>query len=94
MSNKQPSALRMADALSNPKRWHELSDDDCETAADELRRLHALNAQMLDALKDLTLNVNEAMRTGGWVPSPLQSSFWASMTDAMDAIAAATEAQQ
>ena len=45
------------------------------------------------ALQDLTLNVNEAMGTGGWVPTPLHASFWAAMSDSLAAIAAATGAQ-
>jgi hypothetical protein len=45
------SAHRLAYALENPKRWIELSDEECDQAAAELRRLAALNAQMLDALR-------------------------------------------
>lgn len=56
-------------------------------------RLIAAAPQLLEALQDLTLNVNEAMRTGGWVPTPLRSSFWAAMSDSLAAIAAATGAQ-
>ena len=40
-----------------------------------------------DALADLHLNVSEAMRTGGWVPTPLHQSFWQSMVEAANAIA-------
>jgi len=64
----QPKALRLADALANLRRWHELTDDDCDEAAAELRRLHAENvllherhhfdngvlAELLQALKDAT----------------------------------------
>jgi len=37
---EQPTALRLADALANLRRWHELTDDECDEAAAELRRLH------------------------------------------------------
>lgn len=53
-------------------------------------RLIAAAPDLLEALQDLTLNVNEAMSTGGWVPTPLQSSFWAAMSDSLAAIAKAT----
>jgi hypothetical protein len=44
--NEQPTALRLADALeSNYGEQPELD------AAAELRRLHAVNAELLDALK-------------------------------------------
>jgi hypothetical protein len=45
------NAHRLACALEDPKRWTALSDADCDAAAAELRRLDALNAQMLDALR-------------------------------------------
>ena len=51
MTDKQPEALRLADALRNPLRWHELTDDECDQAAAELRRLRAQNAQILEALR-------------------------------------------
>jgi hypothetical protein len=52
-------------------------------------RLIAAAPELLEALRDLVLNVNEAMRTGGWVPTPLQQSFWDSMVEAQHAIAKA-----
>jgi len=52
--NEQPTALRLADALANLRRWHELTDDECDEAAVELRRLYAVNAELLQALKDAT----------------------------------------
>ncbi len=50
----QPTALRLADALANLRRWHELTDDDCDEAAAELRRLHELNQELVKALKNAT----------------------------------------
>lgn len=43
--------------------------------------------QVRDALKDLNLNINEAMGTGGWVPTPLHKSFWHAVVQGNDAIA-------
>ncbi len=71
---EQPTALRLADALANLRRWHELTDDDCDEAAAELRRLHelnvdkteiiaalgALNQELRNALIDLTETGAEA----------------------------------
>lgn len=37
----EPETLRLAKTLENPRRWHELTDDECDCAAAELRRLHA-----------------------------------------------------
>lgn len=68
------------------KKWHQLL-----THPDA--RLIAAAPALLEALQDLTLNVNEAMGTGGWVPTPLHASFWAAMSDSLAAIAAATGAQ-
>ena len=43
--NTQPEALRLADALGNAPKWQQLQ------AAAELRRLHALNQELLEALR-------------------------------------------
>ena len=47
---EQPTALRLADALANLRRWHELTDDDCDGAAAELRRLHEVEKQYHELL--------------------------------------------
>ena len=44
---KQPEALRLADYLADRNRL----DITCDEAAAELRRLHALNQELLEALK-------------------------------------------
>jgi hypothetical protein len=60
--NKQPEALRLADILdepdvhypgnfNTPKRANALLMGLAQEAADELRRLHAINAQLLEALE-------------------------------------------
>jgi hypothetical protein len=46
---KQPEALRLADELDCASR----EDAPVHTAADELRRLHEVNAELLDALKEI-----------------------------------------
>lgn len=70
-----------------------LYQHDRDAIAAELRRLSASEAELIEALEDLTLNVNEAMKTGGWVPTPLHASFFAAMADALDALARAKEAR-
>ena len=53
MSNKQPDALRLADVLDIPQIPSKVNQ---HAASAELRRLHALNAQMLEALRHLHHN--------------------------------------
>jgi len=56
--SKQPKALELADYLSC------LRSPRCGESAAELRRLHALNAQMLDALRTVmaeTCTLKEAL---------------------------------
>jgi hypothetical protein len=53
---EQPTALRLADALRNIAADTSLSDRYCEVifeVDDELRRLHALNGELLEALKQI-----------------------------------------
>jgi hypothetical protein len=60
--DKQPEALRLADELEKYTydfEWH-------STAADELRRLHEVNAELVEALIDIT---NEC--TDGFKPHDL-----------------------
>jgi hypothetical protein len=45
----RPEALRLADALEVDK-WH-ISGVTAQSAAEELRRLHAVNGELLEALK-------------------------------------------
>jgi hypothetical protein len=52
----QPEALRLADALESAVVY---GDTDTQ-AADELRRLQAVNAELLEALKALTVAVTFA----------------------------------
>ena len=49
--NKQSEALVLADALEHDK-WH-VPAVVMQESADELRRLHAVNAELLEALKRL-----------------------------------------
>lgn len=48
----QPEALRMADQLADPRNVIFFAGR--EAAADKLRRLHTLNAELLEALKSTT----------------------------------------
>jgi hypothetical protein len=48
MTDKQPEALRLADALEQDARGYEPVTD----AANELRRLQSVNVELLEALKE------------------------------------------
>ena len=61
MSAQQPYALRLAEMLE-ALGWRSV-DKDLRNAADELRRLHALNAELLEALK-----LNYAELSSQWTP--------------------------
>ena len=61
MTTKHPEALRLADALMMGNAM--LPAIDLPEAADELRRLHALNAELLEALK-----LNYAELSSQWTP--------------------------
>lgn len=50
-------------------------------------------AELVEALEDLLLNVLEAMKTGGWVPTPLHRSFWDATNNAQGALARYQEAK-
>ena len=79
MSNEQPYALLLADWLED--QYDPMGNK--QMSAIELRRLHALNAQMLEALKS-------AIQTADFQDNPFRP--WHAKARA--AIAAATEAQQ
>ena len=64
--------------------------DDEHEEAHANARIVAAAPELLDALQDVIANVTEAMRTGGWVPTPLHKSFWLSMSDASAAVSKAT----
>ena len=49
--SKQPTALRLADALDDEFVQGRISNHTGRKAAAELRRLHALNGELLKALK-------------------------------------------
>jgi len=87
-ADKQPKALRLADALKSRTRWHDLTDDQCDAAAAELQRLHELNAQLLAALRGC---ISEAEHVGadGWMTGGMHSDEYRA---AVAAIAAATQA--
>lgn len=56
MTDKQPEALRLADWLDDfPRRWNGLNE-----AAAELRRLHEVNAELLEALNYFMLSVENS----------------------------------
>ena len=60
----QPNALKLASALDSYATG-DAHQQDIEQAADELRRLHTLNAELLEALKDATEGLEIASAGGG-----------------------------
>jgi hypothetical protein len=58
--NKQPEALRLADALASPL---EDANDFADIAAAELRRLHGLNGELLNALHCISLAAQDSGST-------------------------------
>jgi hypothetical protein len=54
----QPKALRLADYLTDRNRL----DLTCDEAADELRRLHDVNQELLAALKEMLDGENKSFR--------------------------------
>lgn len=68
---KQPEALRLADALqagADDPMWAdhcEMSKRAASLAAAELRRLHAVNEELLEALKAMLRNWEEDPAYGG-----------------------------
>ena len=63
MSTQQPEALRLADALLMGNAM--LPEIDLPEAAAELRRLHALNAELLEALQYAIKQVPELATVPG-----------------------------
>lgn len=57
--SEQPEALRLADVLDVGK----ISYTGMCQAADELRRLHSVNAELLDALRSISLSVQNYRST-------------------------------
>ena len=67
MTNKQPEALRLAEILES----YYAGYNHTNTAAAELRRLHEVNAELVEALKDIIDAERSAGRsTQGFVPRP------------------------
>ncbi len=56
MSTQQPEALRLADALNMSAPF--VDDHINHAAAAELRRLHSVNAELLEALREISTAEN------------------------------------
>lgn len=79
----------MTQAFPGTEDTRSVSEVDAHVKGADRDALLALNAELLAALDDLCANVIEAMRTGGWVPTPLHGSFWDAVSDAKAASAKA-----
>jgi hypothetical protein len=89
---KQTEALRLADALCEPIEKCPLPTRLEKEAAAELRRLEAVNKQLLEALKDIAYQLEKARIWGGmdWHYNPLHPMHYLPARDkARAAIAAA-----
>ena len=92
---KQPEALRLADAI-DPRLQETLSFSDFTDASDELRRLHKVNADLLEALKwmvenDDTNEGNAPVESLGGASWNEYNDYWISgLNKAKAAIAKAT----
>ena len=91
MTDPTPKPLALADYLETAAKevaqsdelvYARLTVEEARSVSSELRRQHQAIVELREALSDLELNVCEAMKTGGWVPTPLRQSFWQSMSDA------------
>ena len=69
--SEQPEALRLADALNEKPD----SDGHCREAAAELRRLHEVNQELLEALK-LALGALEYIHKGANNQGPHTGISW------------------
>jgi hypothetical protein len=66
--NTQPEALRLANALSAPGMMV-----DCAEIAAELRRFHAVNEELLEALEELALYI--AHNGDDWVQKKARAAI-------------------
>ncbi len=82
MTDKQPEALRLADLLENEKHVTDLA---LFKAAAELRRLHEVNAELVEIFKRIRLEQGFACECG------IEDSTWGLIESA---IAKATGEQQ
>lgn len=91
--SKQPEALRLADAIADACLMDGISRrqhlDERLLAAAELRRLHSLNAKLVDALEDLFGADMEHVLMGDGKDDQI-----AALAKASAALAKAKEAQQ
>ena len=88
--SEQPEALRLADALTD---YLQCSDLDIDNAADELRRLHTLNTELLEALSDIAYGLEGARIWGGmeWTYNPLHPFKYLPLRDKARAAIARAE---
>jgi len=63
---KQPEALRMADALDSDLSAEWMQGITLKHISDELRRLHEVNAELVEALNDLVNEIGD-----GFMPHKL-----------------------
>lgn len=57
---------KLVNALRNPRRWRELTDDECDQAAAELQRLHTLNLEWQQKAATWIASPDAAQRLAGY----------------------------
>lgn len=92
---KLNEALRLADRLD----LYATGDDhqpDTEQAADELRRLHGVNQELLEALSDIAYGLESARIWGGmgWTYNPLHPVKYLPLRDKARAALAKARGEQ
>lgn len=93
MSNR-PNALRLADAITTHQPLSEF-ERDCIKAAAELRRLHSLNAELLEALRATKATLQrENERDGGAITDTIWHSGYETLFDFIDSAIENAEAAQ
>ncbi len=84
MTDKQPEALRLAAGIDALRTWR--PDDVHRKAAAELRRLSALNAELVEALR-------EVLRSWGNEHTTHNFEGWTEVSDARAVLSKAEEQQ-
>lgn len=92
MTQQQPEALRLVDQVRDMTRRFKTPSHErgvCNGVVQELQRLHALNAQMLEALEASSLEVVRLLDAKGF--DAKTRAAWPEVVKARAAIAAAKE---
>ena len=92
----QPEVLRLADIVGEQRFAERTGNNYGKEAAAELRRLHALNAELLEALSDIAHGLESARIWGGmeWTYNPLHPVKYLPLRDKARAAIAKLQGEQ